>query len=168
MAAGDVNGDGTPDIITGTYGFQSTVRVFSGKNPVGGVPTLLYGLLPFGANLTGGVFVAAGDVNGDGKADIIVGMDPGISRVVVINGANPFGPLLFDQLVFADQPGYNGGVRVGAVDANGDGLADVIVGAGPTRGPQVDLYNVLTGQRLLNTLAYDATFAGGVWVAGGV
>src|SRR6185295_12993987 len=69
VATGDMDGDGTPDIITGPgRGGLPEVRVFSGVDL-----HELYSFLAFNAGFSGGVSVAAGDFDGDGRDDIIVG-----------------------------------------------------------------------------------------------
>jgi hypothetical protein len=73
VAGGDVNNDGFDDIITGTGpGAIAHVKAFSGVNNDG-----LASFFPYGPGYTGGVFVAAGDVNGDGRDDIITGTEVG-------------------------------------------------------------------------------------------
>jgi hypothetical protein len=72
----------------------------------------------------------------------------------------------------AFDPRFTGGVHVATGDVNGDGVTDVIVGAGPGGGPHVKVFDgaaLLTGQpvELFSFFAYDAAFQGGVFVAGG-
>src|SRR5262249_39561411 len=123
VAAGDVNGDGVGGIIVGAGprgapGVKGFDRRHSGPLGV---------FFAVGGAFNGGVFVAAGDVNKDGAADIIVGADAGgASEVQVFNGRN--GAMMLDFFAYG---AFAGGVRVGAADINGDGFADIITGAGP-------------------------------------
>ncbi len=119
VAAGDTNGDGRDDIITGTgVGGGPRVQVFSGKDN-----QVLRNYFAYEDSFRGGVLVAAGDVNGDGKDDIITGTGPGGGPVVrVVSGLD--GHEL--STILTDDPTFRGGVRVEARDLNGDGRDDVI------------------------------------------
>jgi hypothetical protein len=56
-------------------------------------------LSPFESSYTGGVYVVAGDVNGDGIADVIVSPDEGGGpRVVVYQGGTPGATNTFTQI----------------------------------------------------------------------
>ncbi len=71
VAVADINGDNNDDIITGSgSGRVAQVAVFDGL--VGG-GAQLYRFQLLGSDHLGGIFVAAGDMDGDGLADVIVG-----------------------------------------------------------------------------------------------
>src|SRR5262245_58787118 len=90
------------------------------------------------AIFTGGVTVASGDVNGDGALDLICGAGPGGSPLVkVYSGAS--GEII--QQFNAFESTFTGGVFVAAGDVNGDGKAEVIVGAGPSGTPRVRVFD---------------------------
>ena len=158
VAAGDVNGDGYVDAIVGSgEGRRGEIKVFSGRDP-----SLLLDVLVFDPSFIGGVHVAAGDVNGDGYADLIAGSGPGGSDVLVVNA--------LDRSILrtlTPYPGFTGGVWVAAGDVTGDGYADVITGAGPGGGPHVRVFDGRTGAGVLSFFAYETSFAGGVRVAAG-
>ncbi len=160
VAAGDVNGDGISDIVTGTdAGGTPQVKVFDGTNQ-----SILYSFFAYDVGFTGGVRVAAGDVNGDGRADIITSPGPGAaSNVKVFSGMN--GSLL--SSFFAFNVAFTGGVFVAAGDVNGDGKSDIIAGADAGSGPQVNVFNGTNQATLYSFFAYDAGFGGGVRVAAG-
>jgi hypothetical protein len=165
VAAGDVNGDGIVDVVTGAGpGGGPHVRVW---NFAGGQFTTLgvHGFFAYDPAFPGGVNVAAGDVDGDGIAEIVTGAGPsGGPHVRVWN-------LVGDAFVervgfFAYDPAFPGGVHVGMADVDGDGVAEILTGAGPGGGPHVRIWRV-TGHAVAEVFgffAYDPFFPGGVFV----
>ncbi|WP_372723390.1 Ig-like domain-containing protein [Novipirellula sp.] len=170
VASGDVNGDGTPDIITGPgAGGGPHVKVFDGASGA-----TLHSFFAYDPQFTGGVFVAAGDVSGDGIDDIITGAGSGGGpHVKVFSGTTGVEVASF----FAFPNTFTGGVRVATGDVNGDAQADIIVGAGPGGGPHVRVFDGHTANQLPPTgvipadqilsdfFAFDQGFLGGVFVA---
>ncbi|MBX7104188.1 MAG: FG-GAP-like repeat-containing protein [Gemmataceae bacterium] len=157
VAAGDVDGDGKADIITGAGpGGGPHVEVFSGKNGA-----MLRSFFAYSASFTGGVSVAAGDVDGDGKSDVIAGaMTRGGPHVEAFSGVT--GSRIASFLVY--DPVFTGGVNVAAADLNNDGRADFITGAGPGGGSHVRTFDAANGEEMTSFLAFDAAFLGGVFV----
>ncbi len=134
--AGDVNGDGIPDLIVGAVYAQpgglfwaGTAFVYSGASG-----SLIWQFDGKEAREYTGLSVSGtGDVDLDGLADVIVGAsyaDPGglsdAGSAHILSGATGSSIWQFDGEV---KFGYLGGSVSGAGDVNGDGLADVIVGA---------------------------------------
>ena len=107
--------------------------------------------------------MAAGDVNGDGFADIITGVGedgpPHVKAFSTVEGISLLSSF------FAFPPAFHGGVRVAAGDLNGDGRAEIIVGAGPGAGPHVKVFD-MSAVLLGSFFAFDPKFTGGVFVAG--
>lgn len=163
VATGDVNGDGVNDIIAGAgLAGGARVRVFDGVT-LQPFPGVLGNLEAFGQFYRGGVHVAAGDVNGDGLADVIVAPSAGASgEVRIFDGAD--GSELSRFGAFGRGIG---GLRVAAGDVNGDGRAEVIVGAGI--GSHVRIFDVLaqTSDPISDFRAFGKSFHGGVYVAAG-
>ena len=157
VAQADVNGDGVVDIITGAGpGGTPHVKVFDGAT---GLERLSF--LAYPSTFTGGIEVAAGDVTGDGLPEILV--TPGC--------AGPIEARAFDARtgalvrVYVPVSTWTCGLHVAAGDVNGDGLADVILGAGAGSGPFVAVLDGGTGATLRQFLAYPSSFNGGVYVA---
>ena len=88
VAAGDIDGDGAADVITGAGpGGGPHVQVFSGATG-----TSIRSFFAYDPGFTGGVYVAAGDVDGDGAADVIRGAGPGGGPHVQVFSGQPACP----------------------------------------------------------------------------
>ena len=125
--AGDVNGDGFDDLIIGASGFDpsGSAYVYSGVNGA-----LLYQWQngQTSSDTFGESVSAAGDVNGDGFDDLIIGASKSgnSGSAYVYSGVN--GALLYQWDGGSAGDGLGGSVS-GAGDLNGDGIPDVVVGA---------------------------------------
>jgi hypothetical protein len=160
VATGDVNGDGVPDIVTAPGpGGGPDIRVWDGATG-----QLVREFMAYSPQFVGGVYVAVGDVNGDGHADIITGAGPGGGpHVKVFDGAT--GGVLASFFAYAST--FTGGVRVAAGDVNGDGKADVITGAGPGGGPHIRAFTIPSLTQLRSFFAFGNSFTGGIFVTAG-
>jgi len=162
-SAGDVNGDHVPDLAIGEY-----TAVAFGRSTASGAAYVVSGTTRGRVDLAdpassiyaaGGAYAghrfgigisAAGDVNGDGLADVIVGADPtsaaNTAAAYVIYGAKaadrPAGTLLDTATLgtagyrIAGPTGSHSGFSVDGIgDANGDGHDDLVIGGYNNAGP---------------------------------
>jgi SdrD B-like domain/FG-GAP-like repeat len=160
VAAADMNGDGRADIIASTgAGVPTMVRVYNAVDL-----TILREITPYMSQYTGGVFVSAGDFNGDGTPDIITGTDVGGGpQVNVFDGKTGNSLTAF----FAFESSFTGGVRVSAVDIDGDGKTEIVAAAGSGGGARVVVYSAAGLNAIDDFFAFDATVTGGSYVSGG-
>ncbi|OWK37763.1 Ig-like domain repeat protein [Fimbriiglobus ruber] len=165
-AVADFMGNGTDDVVVGTGpGVVAEVKVI---DPTTGA--VLFDVQPFG-NFTGGVFVAAGDLSGSGKADLVITPDvSGGPRVEIYEGgdfrevANFFG---------IDDPNFRGGAQAAVDGAAGNGVTELVVAAGFGGGPRISVYDgasLLQGQLVhpvADFFAFESTLRNGAYVAAG-
>jgi hypothetical protein len=146
VAAGDFNGDGVADIVVAPgEGGGPRIEIFNGKTLTKLIPDF-YGL-PY-PDFRGGLVIAAGDINRDGIADLVVA--PGVGggpRLTVYDGASlaAGNPKTLIQDFFVFDSSIRTGMFLAVGDVNGDGYADVVVGAGVGGAPRV---RVISGAAL--------------------
>jgi len=161
VAAGDVTGDGRADIVTGraSNGIPQ-VKVFDLSVGI----TTIRSFLAYNSGMHAGVNVAAGDITGDGFADIITGPAAGPNaNVRAFDGANQAIIRSFQAL---GRLAGSGGVRVAAFDQNHDDIADIIAAAGPGNPSRVRILHGLALIDLDSVFAFNPKFKRGLFVAG--
>jgi hypothetical protein len=140
-AAGDVNGDGYGDILVSApyydAGYVDAGRFSLYKGSASGVGTVGYAAPGNHSNgLLGYSLATAGDVNGDGYSDVLVG-EPGVSQVRIFYGSASSN-LYYVRTYVGDTGSFYGLSVAPAGDVNGDSYSDVIIGA-PAETVSVDL-----------------------------
>lgn len=160
VAIADVLGDTAPELITGAGpGGGPNVHVYSAAGE------LLADFNAYVDGFRGGVYVAAGDVTGDNKAEIVTG--PGYGGGPEVRIFNGTGSLL--DKWFAYDPNFPGGVHVAAASGGGllgGGNGTIVTAPAYGGGPHVRLFNS-SGTVQREWMAYAPGFTGGVNVAAG-
>lgn len=167
VAEADFTGNGVADIVVGYGpGTSTLVRIYDGATGAE-----IFSIAPFEAAFTGGVYVAAGDINGDGIPDLVITPDEGGGpRVRVIDGKT-FNVIA--DFLGIDDPNFRGGARAAIGDIDGDGVGDLVVAAGFQGGPRVAGFqgqSLATGSptRLFGDFfAFEQDLRNGIFVAVG-
>ena len=141
-SAGDINGDGYSDVIVGSFNYdngetdEGAAFIYNGS--ASGINSTATAQLESNQNMAffGMSVASAGDVNGDGYSDVIVGAysyDNGESNegaVFVYHGAaEGIGTIASVQIESNKGSTHLGNSVAGAGDVNGDGYSDIIVAA---------------------------------------
>ncbi|NCN25337.1 hypothetical protein COT94_01325 [Candidatus Falkowbacteria bacterium CG10_big_fil_rev_8_21_14_0_10_37_14] len=151
ITTGDLDGDGQVEIIaTPAGGAKPEVKIFNRDGK------LLKTWLVWDSNYRGGLSISAADVNGDGKAELMVAPLGSVKPEVKIF-AWP-GKQIKRFAVFGNN--FRGGVNVSAGDLDGLGEAEIVVMPASKGGPQVRLFNG-EGKLMGQFFAFDASYRSG-------
>ncbi|NJK81620.1 MAG: hypothetical protein HC914_17760, partial [Chloroflexaceae bacterium] len=147
--AGDVNGDGFADIVVGAPGDNASY-VYLGATA--GLSTTASFTVTLGGGAFGTSVGTAGDMNGDGFSEIVVGAP--ISDTIFIYPGSSLG-LSSTLVLTATQPGAFGQAVGTAGDVNGDGLSDILIGAPDFAAAAEDIGGAFLYLGTLDILARD-------------
>ncbi len=158
VACGDLNGDNIKEIITGAgFGGGPQVRIFDRFGKTRGQ------FFAYAKNFRGGVNIGIGDVDGNGRDEIVTSAGFGGGPHIRI----------FDQKgkiqsqFFAYSKEFRGGVQIAIADINGGtryNKDEIIVAPGANHEPQIKIFDN-NGILLNDFLAYGKNFQGGVSVS---
>jgi len=130
----DFENDGYFEIITGTMrGYAPLVKIFNHLGEAQG-----NGFYAYAKNYLGGVNVAVGDTTGNGDKEIITGagyMGGPLVRIFDKNGK------LLSGGFFAYAKTFKGGVNVACGDIDGNGIDEIVTGAGYGGSSHVRIFN---------------------------
>jgi len=154
FAAYDFNKDGNKEIVVAPIsGGGPHVRIFSLTGKI-----LNPGFFVFDKNFRGGVNLTLGDVNNDGRGEIIVAPVKGLPPTVKI--LNEQGTVLNSFLAY--DKNFRGGVNLVVGDANNDGQNVLVTGAA-SGGPHLRIFDY-TGRLVGQFMAYDPASGTGITV----
>ena len=138
--AGDVNRDGLSDVVIGALnvgpGNQCEALLYMGQvGGLGTTPLVLPGILS-GGDINAVTVASAGDIDGDGYADVALGQPEYSSSAGVVQvfygeilATTPPGTFYFSQTLYGPAGSRFGSGIGGGGDMNGDGLGDLLIGS---------------------------------------
>lgn len=155
VALGDIDGDARLEIVVGAGpGRRPEVRVFepSGRR--------ISSFRAFDAPYEAGISVAAGDLDADGKDEIVASALVPPARIRIFGPAGDVRTLI--------QPNTDGApLEVAIADLSGDGHGEIVAARGAGGEPWVEVLDPATGELVGRFLAFDRAFTGGIHVAAG-
>ncbi len=160
IALGDTNGDGKSEIIVSQASDGDTrVKVYKPSGQV------LVEWLAFAPEFKGGVNVAVGDINKDGRAEVVVGAGLGGNpHVRVFDGSGKYLGLDF----FPQPADFHGGVDVALGDVDKDGVDEIITSAASMSTASIKVYRPDSTKTIIGSfIAFPEDYKDGARVAAG-
>lgn len=187
VGMGDVDGDAAAEVVVGSgAGRIAEIRVFK-PQVVGGTTVLTeltaYRTQPFGPGYRSGIEIGVGDIDGNGRDDLVAAMSRGNGIVKVfrsVNAADPIENTAY-RTINAFGGRFGGGASVTVADLGtftagsltsataADGKLEIVIGSGPGMVPTVVAYDVSAATpRTIGTVRpFASTVQGGVSVTAG-
>lgn len=160
VALGDTNGDGKAEIIVSQASDGDTrVKVYKPSGQI------LAEWLAFAPEFKGGVNVAAGDINKDGRAEIVVGAGAGGNpHVRVFDGTGHY----IGLDIFPQPADFRGGIDVALGDVDKNGVDEIITSAASLGTASIKVYRPDAGKTIIGSfLAFPDDYKDGARVAAG-
>lgn len=161
VAIGDVDsaGGNTPEILTAPQaGGAPFVNIF---NPANGA--FIRQIQVYGESFLGGVFLTTGNFNNAGRADVLVG--PGTNGAPVVKAfEGSTGSSIRNYQAYGDT--FTLGVRVAAVNVNGDAFDDVLTAPGAGGAPTIKILDGNSANQRALFFVFDASVTSGLFLVG--
>ena len=151
ITTGDVNGDGSAEIITAPASKGGPeIAVYNGSGRT------LKRFMAYDKRIRGGYNIATGDINGDSSAEIVVSQPAGgTTEIAAFTGTGST-----VKRFYAYARNFKGGVNISVGDTNGDGSDEIVTAPASLGGPEIAVYNG-KGQTQKRFMAYAKTLRGG-------
>ncbi|MDD5251580.1 MAG: L,D-transpeptidase family protein [Patescibacteria group bacterium] len=161
VAVQDLDRDDVAEIVVGSgFNQEPSVGIFRADG------SLLLRFAVYDPGMKKGVNVATGDIDGDGRAEIITGTGPGAAaHVLVFDDQGRMKSIAGGFFPFGRE--FRGGVSVAAGDVDGDGLEEIITAAGPGGEPRVMVWKKPFSAPIADLMAFDKQVTVGVDIAAG-
>ncbi len=152
-----VTGGAQSNIIVGAaIGELPIVRAYNQDG------VLVHSFAAYEKDMKGGIRVGVGDLNGNGRREIVT--VPNAQSTPLVKIFSDSGQLVGQFLSYAS--GFHGGVSLAVGDVDGDGRDEIVTGAGIGGGPHVRVFND-RGEVQKQFFAYEKEFRNGIEVAVG-
>jgi hypothetical protein len=151
VAVGDIDGDGDNDIVTSRSRDVTRVRVFENSGS-GKSYSRAASWRPYSTSVISGAVLAVADLDKDGLAEVITAPGTGVVATVRVF-AGTSGGLIRSFNAF--ESSFRNGVSLAAGDADGDGRAEIFVGAGTGGNSRVRMFS-RTGTQKIEFRAYTS------------